>query len=98
MGWPDDHAERGDRHDPVRGGGRAMTAPAARILSGTPRLTFSPPIRTTPPPPGSKPEMLRASKRGILQKMADSKRKSISTFREIRAAEPGCQKVKGDLG
>ena len=21
MAWPDDHAERGDRHDPVRGGG-----------------------------------------------------------------------------
>jgi hypothetical protein len=34
MGWPDDHAERGDRHDPVRGAGTAMTAPAARILGG----------------------------------------------------------------
>jgi hypothetical protein len=41
MRWPDDHAERGDRHDPVRGGAvRAMTAPAARILSGNAAPAF----------------------------------------------------------
>jgi len=40
MGWPDDHAERGDQHDPARGAVPAMTAPAARILSGNAAPAF----------------------------------------------------------